>query len=188
MNIAYRRVSTLEQNTDRQLSDLAVAFDKEFEDKASGKDTNRPQLQALLSVLRKGDTVYVHSMDRLGRDMTDLRNLIREITDKGADLVLYKENITCKPEGQSPMSDLILNIFASVAEFERKMIKERIREGIAKAKAEGKYKGRTADMRKKAEMRRRIEDGQKPSQIAEELGVSERTVYRLKKELKPAEV
>ena len=137
--IGYKRVSTVEQNTGRQLDGVAVG--KVFEDKASGKNTARPQLQAALEFCREGDTLVVHSMDRLARNLSDLRLLVNELTARGVAVEFVKEHLTFRGE-DSPMSNLLLSMLGAVAEFERALIFERQREGIALAKAEGKYKGR----------------------------------------------
>lgn len=130
-NIGYIRVSTVEQNTIRQLEGLQLK--KIFTDKCSGKDTNRPQLDLMLDFIREGDTVYIHSMDRLARNLEDLRKLVNLINGKQAKVSFIKENLTFTGE-DSPMSNLLLNVMGAFAEFERSLIKERQKEGIAIAK------------------------------------------------------
>jgi len=137
--IGYKHVSTVDQNTGRQLEGVPV--DKIFEDKASGKNTARPQLQAALGFCREGDTLVVHSMDRLARNLTDLRILVKDLTNRGVVVQFVKESLTFTGE-DSPMANLLLSMLGAVAEFERALILERQREGIALAKAEGKYHGR----------------------------------------------
>ena len=110
--VGYVRVSTVEQNTERQLDGVAV--DKRFEDKASGKDTARPQLAAVLEYVRDGDTLVVHSMDRLARSLEDLRRLVRELTARGVRVEFVKENLTFTGE-DSPMSNLLLSMLGAVA-------------------------------------------------------------------------
>jgi DNA invertase Pin-like site-specific DNA recombinase len=132
-------VSSVDQNTDRQLEGLEL--DKVFTDKASGKDTKRPQLQAALDYIREGDVLIVHSMDRLARNLDDLRKMVLDLTKKGVHVQFIKENLTFTGE-DSPMSNLLLSLLGAVAEFERSMIRERQREGIALAKKAGVYKGR----------------------------------------------
>lgn len=138
--IGYVRVSTVDQNTDRQLSD--VALDKIFEDKASGKNTHRPQLQVMLDYIREGDEVFVHSMDRLARNVKDLLEIIEIIKNKGSKLTFVKEQMSFDPNtNENPMQTLMLTMLGAIAEFERKIILERQREGIAIAKTKGVYKG-----------------------------------------------
>jgi DNA invertase Pin-like site-specific DNA recombinase len=174
--IGYRRVSTIDQNTARQLDGLSV--DKAFEDKASGKDTARPQLQAALDFCREGDTLVVHSMDRLARNLTDLRLLVKRLTDRGIAVQFVKESLTFTGE-DSPMANLLLSMLGAVAEFERALILERQREGIALAKAEGKYKGRKPSLSEATitELRRRAAAGEKKAALAREFGVSRETLY-----------
>ncbi len=137
--IGYVRVSTHEQNEARQLA----AFDERktdriFIDKCSGKDTNRPQLKKMLEYVREGDTVIVTEYSRLARSTSDLLSIVEQLAKKSVQLVSLKENLdTSTPQGM-----LMLTVFAGLAEFERAVILERQREGIAIAKAQGKYKGR----------------------------------------------
>ena len=175
-NVGYLRVSTVIQNTARQLE--GVALDKVFEDRASGKNTDRPQLIACLSHLREGDVLHAHSMDRLCRNLDDLRRIVKDLTGRGVVVRFHKEGLTFTGE-DSPMSNLLLSMLGAVAEFERSIILERQREGIAIAKAEGKYKGRkpsltTSDV---AELRRRAAAGDKKAVLAREYGVSRETIY-----------
>ena len=174
--VGYQRVSTVDQNTDRQLD--GVALDKMFTDKASGKDTNRPELTRALEYVREGDTLVVHSMDRLARNLDDLRRIVRELTDKGIRVEFVKESLTFTGE-DSAMSTLLLSMLGAVAEFERSMILERQREGIALAKASGKYKGRKAALTadQAAELRARLAAGESVTALAKQLGVSRQTVY-----------
>src|SRR3712207_4386845 len=137
--IGYIRVSSLDQNVERQLEGIDV--DKTFTDKASGKDTKRPQLDQLLSFVRSGDTVIVHSMDRLARNLDDLRRIVQTLTGKGVRIEFVKEHLVFTGE-DSPMANLLLSVMGAFAEFERALIHERQREGIALAKQRGAYKGR----------------------------------------------
>jgi DNA invertase Pin-like site-specific DNA recombinase len=176
--IGYKRVSTIEQNTARQLDGVAVG--KVFEDKASGKDTARPQLQAALEFCRQGDTLVVHSMDRLARNLGDLRLLVDKLTAKGIAVEFIKEHLTFTGE-DSPMSNLLLSMLGAVAEFERALLLERQREGIAIAKAEGKYKGRkrTLSAAKTRELINRATAGDvSKTALAKEYGVSRETLYQ----------
>lgn len=180
MRIGYRRVSTADQNTERQLDGVAV--DKMFTDHASGKSADRPQLAAALAYAREGDTLVVHSMDRLARNLEDLRRIVRELTGNGVAVEFVKESLTFTGE-DSPMNTLLLSMLGAVAEFERSMILERQREGIAVAKAKGVYKGRkpTLDDEQVQQLRDRRAAGESPTALAKEYGVSRQTIYRLTK-------
>lgn len=179
-DIAYIRVSTVGQNTARQLVDLNA--DREFIDKASAKDTNRPQLQALLDHIREGDVVHAHSLDRLGRDIRDLRNLVDTITkEKGCTLKFHKEGLTFEPsQGSNPMNDLLLNLLGSVAEFELALINERRQEGQARARAEGKHCGRppalTTDQIEEVKELHMV--GISKAEIARRMDTSRASIYR----------
>lgn len=177
--IGYQRVSTVDQNTGRQLD--GVMLDKVFTDKASGKDANRPELERALDYIREGDTLVVHSMDRLARNLEDLRRIVRELTAQGVKVEFVKENLTFSGE-DSPMSTLLLSMLGAVAEFERSMILERQREGIALAKAAGKYKGRkpSLDEEQADELRARLAQGESVSGLAREYGISRQSVYNYK--------
>lgn len=132
--IGYIRVSTLEQNEGRQLESIEV--DKVFTDKASGKDSERPQLKNLIDYVRDGDTVVVHSLDRLARNLDDLRKIVQTLNAKEVKVHFLKENLIFTGE-DSPMSNLLLSVMGAFAEFERSLIRERQMEGIALAKNEG---------------------------------------------------
>lgn len=175
--IGYIRVSTLDQNTERQLENVHV--DKVFTDKASGKDVQRPQLDLLLSFIREGDTVVVHSMDRLARNLDDLRRLVQELTQRGIRIEFVKENLTFTGE-DSPMANLLLSVMGAFAEFERALIRERQREGITLAQQRGAYRGRKralsdADI---AIAKSRVIAGEQKTQIARDFGISRETLYQ----------
>ena len=174
--IGYKRVSTVDQNTARQLD--GVPLDKLFEDKASGKDTNRPELQLALSYCREGDTLVVHSMDRLARSLVDLRGMVTKLTGRGVAVEFMKENLRFNGD-DSPMAILLLSLLGAVAEFERSLILERQREGIALAKVAGKYKGRSRSLtaEKVAELLARAAAGERKTQIAKSFGISRETLY-----------
>lgn len=142
LRIGYIRVSSADQNTDRQLD--GEALDVVYTDKASGKDTQRPQLQALMAgKWASGSTVVVHSMDRLARSLTDLLAIVEELTGRGVSVQFIKEGKIFKGSATpDPMDTLMLQMLGAFAQYERTLIKERQREGIAKAKAKGVYKGR----------------------------------------------
>ena len=176
--IGYVRVSTLDQNTERQLD--GVQLDNIYEDKASGKDTARPQLMALIQFARKDDTVIVHSLDRLARNLDDLRRIVRELTDKGVKVQFIKENLTFELDNQNPMANLMLSVMGAFAEFERSLIRERQREGITLAKAKGVYKGRKKVLSAEQEqlLKNAVAAGKPKAQIAREFGISRDTVYK----------
>jgi len=175
-HVGYIRVSTTDQNTSRQLD--GVQLDKVFEDKVSGKDMNRPQLQAALDYVREGDTLHVHSMDRLARNLDDLRALVKKLNAKGVKVQFHKEALSFTGE-DSPMSNLLLSMLGAVAEFERSLILERQREGIAQAKAAGKYKGGKPKLSadQVAQLRTRAAAGEKKAVLARDFGISRETVY-----------
>jgi DNA invertase Pin-like site-specific DNA recombinase len=176
MRVGYVRVSTVDQNTIRQLDGIAV--ERVFTDTASGKDAARPKLDELLTFVRDGDTVTVHSMDRLARNLDDLRRLVRTLTGKGVRVEFVKENLTFTGE-ESPMATLLLSVMGAFAEFERALILERQREGIAAAKQRGAYTGRkpalTAEQAHR--LRERAAAGERKSVLAKEFRISRETVY-----------
>jgi len=174
--IGYVRVNSFDQNPARQLEHAQV--DKVFTDQASGKDTQRPQLDALLGFVREGDTVVVHSMDRLARNLDDLRRLVQKLTQREVRIEFVKENLTFTGE-DSPMATLMLSVMGAFAEFERALIRERQREGIALARQRGAYRGRKKALSPAgvAELRRRIEAGEPKAALARAFGISRETVY-----------
>lgn len=174
--IGYVRVSTLDQNESRQLE--GVQLDKRFVDKASGKDTKRPQLQAALDYVRDGDVLVVHSMDRLARNLDDLRRTVMELTGRGVVVEFVKEHLTFTSEDNA-MSKLLLSVMGAFAEFERSLIRERQREGIALAKKSGVYKGRKPSLTPEriAQLRARVAAGEKKAALAREFGISRETLY-----------
>ena len=176
----YIRVSTVDQNTDRQLDGMKL--DRIFTEKISGKTVNRPVLKECLSHLRSGDTLHVHSMDRLARNLKDLQQIVEDLTGKGIKIVFHKENLTFTNDA-NPMSKLMLQIMGAVAEFERCLIKERQMEGIQKAKAKGVYTGRKPCLNEKQKnaIRQKRAEGFNPTQLAKEFGVSRATVYNVLK-------
>lgn len=177
MRIGYKRVSTEDQSTARQLEGVPV--DKLFEEKVSGKDQNRPKLLEMLEFAREGDRVVVHSMDRLARNLMDLRKIVDQLTAKGVAIEFTKENLTFTGTGDSPVSLLLLNLLGAFAEFERALIRERQREGIAIAKRDGRYKGRkpVLNQQDRDVVRGKILAGVPKSVIARELGVSRTSLY-----------
>ena len=175
--VGYVRVSTFDQNENRQLE--GVPTDRVFLDKASGKDVNRPQLELMLSFVREGDTIVCHSMDRLGRNLDDLRKMVLGLTARGVHVQFVKESLTFTGE-DSPMANLLLSVMGAFAQFERELIRERQREGIELAKKAGAYRGRkhSLSLERAAELRRRLSEGENKSSLAREFGVDRTTVYR----------
>jgi DNA invertase Pin-like site-specific DNA recombinase len=177
MRVGYKRVSTLEQNTQRQLDGVQV--DKCFEDKLSGKDRERPQLQAAVEFVREGDVLIVHSLDRLARNLGDLLALVKELTGKGVCIQFVKENLTFTGK-DDPMSTLLLSMLGAFAAFERELLLQRQREGIAIAKAQGKYKGRAQALTpaQVEQLRARAALGAvSKSDLAAEYNISRGTLY-----------
>ena len=176
LQVGYLRVSALDQKELRQLD--GKELDKRFTDKVSGRDRNRPGLERMLEFVREGDTVFCHSMDRLARNLDDLRFLVKKLTGKSVKVCFVKENLTFTGE-DSPMANLLLSMMGAIAEFERELIKERQREGIALAKKAGVYKGRkrTLTAPQAAALLERISAGESKTKLAKELGVSRNTIY-----------
>lgn len=175
--IGYVRVSSYDQNPERQLEQTEV--NKLFTDKASGKDTQRPQLEAMLGFVSEGDTVVVHSMDRLARNLDDLRRLVQKLTKHGVRIKFLKEGLVFTGE-DSPMANLMLSVMGAFAEFERSLIRERQREGIALAKLSGAYRGRKKALSDKqtVALRKRAATGEPKAQLAREFGISRETLYQ----------
>ena len=157
--IGYVRVSSFDQNPERQLEHVQV--DRLFTDEASGKDTQRPELERLLAFAREGDTVVVHSMDRLARNLDNLRLIVQKLTQRGVRIEFVKENLTFTGE-DSPLANLMLSVMGAFAEFERALIRERQREGIALAKQRGAYRGRKKSLspEQAAQLRQRVQAGE----------------------------
>lgn len=175
--VGYVRVSSFGQNHDRQLDQVQV--DKLFSDTASGRDANRPELAAMLAYVREGDTVVVHSLDRLGRNLDNLRRIVRDLTGRGVKVQFIKENLIFSGD-DAPMSTLLLSVMGAFAEFERSIIRERQREGIELAKRRGAYRGRKRSLSDSqlVELKRRVTAGEKKTVIARELGISRETLYQ----------
>jgi len=175
--IGYVRVSSYDQNPERQLE--GVPLDKIFTDKASGKDLKRPAFQELLDYVREGDTIMVHSLDRLARNLDHLRHVISILTQKGVRIEFLKEKLVFTGE-DSPLSHLLLSVMGAFAEFERSLIRERQLEGIAIAKQKGLYKGRRKALNEAQakELRERVLQGEKKSILAQRFNISRETLYQ----------
>ena len=182
IRIGYVRVSSADQNTERQLADQQLTVT--FTDKASGKNADRPQLQAMLAGnWPKGSVVVVHSMDRLARSLTDLLQLVEQLTGRGINVHFVKEAKTFRGgDSTDPMDMLMLSMLGAVAEYERTLIRERQREGIAKAKQRGVYKGRKRKLTDPAQIQQIVAEatalGANKTQIAQRHGLSRQTLYK----------
>lgn len=179
MLIGYKRVSSQDQNTERQLDGIQV--EKTFEDFASGKSTDRPALIQCLNFIREGDTLIVHSMDRLARNLDDLRKIVKDLTSKKIKVQFIKENLTFTGD-DSPMSNLLLSMMGAFAEFERSIIRERQKEGIEKAKQRGAYhkNGRPTSLSQEQilEIKKMLDDGIPKTKVAAKFGISRQTIYK----------
>lgn len=175
--IGYIRVSSAEQNTERQLEGLTL--DRVFTDKVSGKSTDRPQLQEMLRFVREGDQLFVHSMDRLARNLVDLRQMVQDLTARGVKVQFVKEGLTFTGD-DAAMSVLLLSVMGAVAEFERSIIRERQAEGIKIAKQKGVYKGRRASLTnaQAEEVRQKVAAGVPKAKVAREYKCSRETLYK----------
>jgi DNA invertase Pin-like site-specific DNA recombinase len=184
MRMGYVRVSTLDQNTDRQIKALqGYKIDKLYIEQVSAKDTNRPQLQEMLSYARDGDTIYITDFSRLARSTKDLLNLVEQLNDKNVRLVSLKENI----DSSTSTGKLMLTMIGAINEFERNNLLERQKEGIAIAKEQGKYKGSTKLLKPKNfdMVYQNVIDGLITNTRAIELlGLKRNTYYRFVKDYK----
>lgn len=172
--VGYRRVSSNDQNLDRQdLGDV----DKTFEEKLSGKDRERPQLAACLAYCRKGDTLRVHSVDRLARSLSDLLAIVKEMTDKGVRVEIMKEGLFMDPNDPSPQARLQLSLWGAISEYERSIIRSRQEEGIALARERGVYKGRAPKLgpQEVVALRERRALGVPIPRLCKDFGVSKST-------------
>ena len=174
MKVGYRRVSTLEQSLDRQ--DLGKC-DRVFEETESGGSANRPALQDMLSFVRSGDQVVVHSIDRLARNLIDLQNIIQELNDKGVTIRFLSENLSFSGSGGCAFQTLQLQMLGAFAQFERTIIRKRQAEGIAKAKQRGVYSQRKKSVNPD-KVRQLFQDGMSKAAIAKHLNISRMSVYR----------
>lgn len=175
--VGYIRVSSIDQNTIRQLD--GILLDKVFTEKLSGKSIVRPILQECIDYIRSGDTLYVHSIDRLARNAKDLLNLVEQLLNKQVTIIFVKNNLTFSADTRDHMAKLQLTMLAAFAEFERELIRERQREGITIAKAAGKYSGRrkiTDAMLNEARVRTAA--GEPLSTVAKSLNLSRQSLYQ----------
>ena len=175
--IGYVRVSTFDQNPERQLEGVPV--DRLFTDQASGKDLKRPAFEELMAYVREGDQVVIHSMDRLARNLDHLRQVVNRLTTQGISVRFLKENLTFTGQ-DSPMANLMLSVMGAMAEFERSLIRERQREGVQIAKAKGLYTGRKKSLSQEqlSELQKRIAEGEKKASLARHFNISRETLYQ----------
>lgn len=178
MRVAYRRVSTADQNLDRQLVDQPD-IEKVFEDKLTGASRARPGLNDMMTFCRAGDCLVVHSLDRLGRDIRDLLNIVEELNDKGVAVEFASERLKFSKEEDDPLARLQLHMLAAFAQWERNISKARQAEGIARAKAANpeKYKGRPVSIDRERVIALKAE-GLGATSIAKKLGIGRASVYR----------
>lgn len=189
MKIGYVRVSTVDQNEARQIEAMkADGIEKIYIDKKSGKDFNRPEYQRMISELQKGDTLVIHSIDRLGRNYEEIIEEWRRITKEiEANVIVQDMPLlnTCQNKDLTGtlIADIVLQLLSYVAQRERENIRQRQKEGIAIAKAQGKYKGRAKrEINKKLfeETKLRWQNGEITKvQFAEIMGISRGTLYKL---------
>lgn len=178
MRIGYARVSTQEQNLARQLEALKDC-DEVFQEKISGKDRERPELANLLKYARKGDTIVFPSLDRMSRSLGDAISIIGECREKSVNVELLHENMTFSGVETDPYTHMQFSMLAVFAEFERNIIRQRQKEGIAIAKAKGVYaKPRKLTPEVVAAARRKVEQGIPKARIARDLGISRASLYR----------
>lgn len=182
MNIGYIRVSSRDQNTARQLD--GIELDQVFEDKISGVIKDRPQLSICLQVLRKGDTLHVHSLDRLARSLRHLQEIVEDLTSRGVTIHFHNENLIFSGDNDNPVSMLMLQILGAIAQFERKISKSRQREGIAQAKVNGTKSGKPfgktpLDQSLRPKAIELCDQGLNITEIAKSIKVSRASVYKL---------
>ncbi len=182
MRVGYVRVSSLDQNPDRQIEDLkSQGVEKLFIDQVSGKDVDRAELQKMLSFVREGDALYVHSLDRLARNLADLLMLVQDLTGRGVSVHFLGEKLDFDAgKDASPTSKLMLSMIGAFAEFERSMIRRRQAEGIALAKERGAYKGRKRSVTDEQidKVRSLIDLGVPMTVAAQKVGISRTTAYK----------
>lgn len=184
-SIGYIRVSTREQSTGRQSDGMeSLKLDKTFTEKASGKSKERPELRACIDYAREGDTVYIYSIDRLARSLSDLQAIIAELVDKGVTVQFIKENQTYSRDNSNPFNKVLLQVLGAFAEFERNIMLERQAEGIAHAKANGTKSGKPfgnqpLDMNRRNEAIEFSKQGMNITQIAKSMNLSRASIYKL---------
>lgn len=193
LRVGYVRVSSLYQNTERQLA--GIDLDRCYTDKITGIKSDRPQLNAMMEFVRDGDIVIVHSLDRLARDLFLLIDIVTKLNKKGVSIQFIKENLTFNSINKNPMDELIFHVFGAVAQFQRSILKEAQREGIENAKKKGIYRGRQKALTEEEEEKlinillmknSNVEEYKKVKyvDIAKSFGITPVTLWRYRKELK----
>ncbi len=183
MHIGYKRVSTEEQSTERQLH--GIELDRPaFEDYISGATKDRPQLELCLLTLREGDVLHVHSVDRLARSLIDAISIIERVLKANATIIIYSPRLEFSADKSNPYNTFQLQLFASIAQLERSMMKERQREGIAQAKLKGTKSGKPfgtqpLDMTRSHDAITLCNQGNNISQIAKAMNLSRGSIYKL---------
>ena len=180
MKLCYKRVSHTDMNLARQLHGLE--FDREYVEKISGKNMDRPELKAMLLNIREGDEVHVHEMSRLGRNTRDLLDIVQTILDAKGSIKFHKENLEFKGgEKSDPFQSLMLNLLSSISQFERDLLLSRQREGIALAKERGAYKGRQSKFTEDEfkQMREDFANTKNKAALAKRWGISRAYLYRV---------
>ena len=176
-NIGYIRVSSEGQNTDRQLD--SIVLDKRFTDKISGASKDRLELNACLAYIRTGDTLHIHSIDRLARSLRDLQEIVDSLVQRGITIIFHTERLTFTSE-ENPVSTMMLQMLGMIAQFERTLTKKRQREGIEIAKSKGKHLGRpTIDYTRRDEAIKLLEEGNNISSIAKAMKLSRASIHKL---------
>ncbi|MEG2263613.1 MAG: recombinase family protein [Acinetobacter sp.] len=188
MRYAYIRVSSVDQNTARQEEAFSKAdfqIDQTYIEQASAKDANRPQLQSMLGQARAGDTIVVHSIDRLCRNMMDMCSITTNLRSRGVSLIFLKEQLTFHADTSNPMQDLQLHMMSAFSQFERSLIKERQADGIAAKKARGEKTGRPgADIEKIPQIEALKAKGIKLKLACDNVGLGVSTYYKLRNQMK----
>lgn len=183
MKYAYIRVSTIEQNESRQLEAMKkydIPEENYFVEKISGKNTDRPELQRLLSTIKEGDTIHIHDFSRLSRSTSDLLKIVEELTEKGVHLISNKENL----DTSTPTGKLMLTMIGAINEFERTNLLERQAEGIKIAKKNGVYSKKEVDMDQLRQLKNDVDKGLlSVTTASKELGITRKTWYIKVKEL-----
>lgn len=176
-HIGYIRVSSVGQNIDRQLD--GIKLDKQFVDKISGASKDRPELNACLAYIRSGDTLHIHSIDRLARSLRDLQELVDGLVHRGITIIFHTERLTFTSE-ENPVSTMMLQMLGMIAQFERTLTKKRQREGLDIARAKGKHLGRpTIDYSRRDEAIQLSKLGNNISQIARAMNLSRSSISKL---------
>lgn len=182
MHIGYKRVSTSDQSTARQL--VGIELERVYEDKASGANKDRPELKRCLDALREGDTLHVHAVDRLSRSMRDLLDIVDVVLKAKANLIIYSPRLEFSSQSEDYLQTFQLQLFGIVGQLERAMCRQRQAEGIAHAKANGTKTGKPfgnqpLDMGRRGEAIEHSKSGMNISQIAKAMGLSRASIYKL---------